>query len=58
MKEQEKQIEKIRGRLRRNDAFVLFSSKADCAELMKFCNIIADKVDEIIEVINGRVKNG
>ena len=57
MKDKEKQIEKIRGRLRKNDTFSLFSSKADCQELMKFCNILADKIDEIVEVINRRVNN-
>lgn len=48
----EKKIEKVKGRLRRNGEYALFSGKADREIIMKFCNVLADKIDEVIEVIN------
>lgn len=51
-----KQIKKVNGRLRRNGEFALFSSKADREIIMQFCNTLADKIDEIIEVVNQREK--
>ena len=52
----DKQIKKINDRLRKNGEIALFSSKADREIIMKFCNILADKIDEIIEVINKQEK--
>jgi hypothetical protein len=50
------QIEKVKGRLRRNGEHALFSGKADREIIMQFCNTLADKIDEIIEVINKQEK--
>ena len=52
----DKQIEKVKGRLRRNGEYALFSGKADREIIMKFCNDLADKIDEIIEVVNQQEK--
>jgi hypothetical protein len=56
----DKQIKKVNGRLRKNgqtDLFTaLFSGKADREIIMQFCNTLADKIDEIIEVINKQDK--
>lgn len=54
--DKQKQIEKVKGRLRKNDVFSLFSGRADREVLMSFCNLLADKIDEIIEVINKQEK--
>lgn len=48
----DKKIKKVNGRLQRNGQTALFSGKADREIIMKFCNNLADKIDEIIEVIN------
>ena len=53
----DKPIKKVKGRLRRNGQNALFSSKADREIIMEFCNILADKIDEIIEVVNKQEKN-
>ena len=53
----DKQIEKVKGRLKRNGEYALFSVKADREIIMQFCNILANKIDEIIEVINKQEKN-
>ena len=53
----DKQIKKVNGRLRKNGQYALFSSKADREVIMQFCNNLADKIDEIIEVINKREKD-
>ena len=55
--DKQKQIEKVKGRLRRNGECALFSGKADREIIMQFCNILADKIDEIIEVLNKREKD-
>lgn len=52
-----KQIKKVKGRLRRNGEYALFSGKADREIIMLFCNNLADKIDEIIEVINKQEKD-
>ena len=52
----DKQIKKVNGRLRRNGEYALFSGKADREIIMQFCNTLADKIDEIIEVVNQREK--
>lgn len=52
----DKQIKKVNGRLRKNGQTALFSNKADIEIIMGFCNILADKIDEIIEVLNKREK--
>ena len=52
----DKQIKKVNGRLRKNGQTALFSSKADREIIIEFCNILADKIDEIIEVINKQEK--
>ena len=49
-------LKKVKGRLLRNGEYALFSGKADREIIMEFCNILADKIDEIIEVINKREK--
>lgn len=55
----DKQIKKVNGRLRRNGEYALFSGKADREIIMQFCNNLADKIDEIIEVVNqGEKYNG
>ena len=56
MDKQIKKIEKIGARLRKNGDTYLFSGKADREQIMKFCNILADKIDEIIEVVNQQEK--
>jgi hypothetical protein len=53
----DKQIKKVKGRLRRNGEYALFSGKVDREIIMDFCNILADKIDEIIEVINKQEKD-
>lgn len=53
----DKQIQKVKGRLRRNGEYALFSGKADREIIMQFCNNLADKIDEIIEVINKQEKD-
>lgn len=53
----EEQIKKVNGRLRRNGQTALFSSKEDREVIMTFCNVLADKIDEIIEVLNKREKD-
>ena len=50
-------VKKVNGRLRRNGHTALFSSKADREIMMEFCNILADKIDEIIEVLNKQEKD-
>ena len=52
----DKQIKKVNGRLRKNGQTALFSGKADREIIMQFCNNLADKIDEIIEVINKQEK--
>lgn len=53
----DKQIKKLQGRLRRNGEYALFSGKEDREIIMKFCNMLADKIDEIIEVVNKQENN-
>ena len=53
----DKQIKKVNGRLRKNGQYALSSSKADMEVIMEFCNVLADKIDEIIEVLNKREKD-
>lgn len=53
----DKQIKKVEGRLRKNGEYHLFSGKEDREIIMKFCNMLADKIDEIIEVINKQEKD-
>ena len=53
----DKQIKKVNGRLQKNGQTALFPSKADREIIMEFCNILADKIDEIIEVLNKREKD-
>lgn len=53
----DKQIKKVNGRLRRNGQIALFSGKADREIIIEFCNMLADKIDEIIEVVNKREKD-
>lgn len=52
----DKQIKKVNGRLRKNGEYALFSGKADREIIMQFCNNLADKIDEIIEIINKQEK--
>ena len=54
--DKQKQIKKVNGRLRRNGEYALFSGKADREIIMEFCNILADKIDEIINVLNNQEK--
>ena len=56
MNKQVKKIEKIGARQRKNGDTYLFSGKADREQIMKFCNILADKIDEIVEFTNQKEK--
>ena len=56
MDKQIKEIKKIGRRLRRNGDICLFPARANAEQLMNFCNILADKIDEIIDVVNKQKK--
>ena len=49
------ELKPFKSRIRWNGDVCLLSTKANINELVKFCNLLADKVDELIEE-NNRLK--
>lgn len=52
-----KKIKKLGMRARKNSNFCLFSANANTEVLMEFCNILSNKIDEIIDVVNQMEEN-
>ena len=45
-------MKKIGVRLKHNGDICIFHTREDLAQIMKYCNLLADKVDELVEKNN------